>query len=320
MPRRDELTFSQADGLEPLPAPLRLGELPETLRNDIFNIVVLSLSEGVDDGELFGSWREAIFLKHTKFDHRPVDELDLRYKTVKEELKRFIIQRPYNNVFDLLQFLVRQEGSPRRIIEFLNRAFEEHQAAYRFIGTSIMPVATEQEGATLRRAFADMDGEEFGGARAHLRAAGAALSGGRAGDSVRESIHAVESVVRALTGKPKATLSDALSLLKAETALHPAFELGLHKLYAYTNDEGGIRHALNAEDARVDEADALFMLGACASFVSYIIGKARKLGLIRNARNTLLILTLDPPPRSRAPHVRVRCAPPASAKITKLDD
>src|SRR5260370_7982803 len=123
MPRRDELTFSQADGLEPLPAPLRLGELPETLRNDIFNIVVLSLSEGVDDGELFGSWREAIFLKHTKFDHRPVDELDLRYKTVKEELKRFIIQRPYNNVSDLLQFLVPPERPPPTTLEVLNHTF-----------------------------------------------------------------------------------------------------------------------------------------------------------------------------------------------------
>ena len=61
--------------------------------------------------------------------------------------------------------------------------------------------------------------------------------------------------------------------------IHPALEAGFQKLYAYTSDEHGIRHALNRDGANVDEADAIFMLGACASFVSYLIGKARGGGL-----------------------------------------
>jgi hypothetical protein len=55
---------------------------------------------------------------------------------------------------------------------------------------------------------------------------------------------------------------------------------GFTKLYAYTSDEGGIRHALLENAAKVDEADALFMLGACAAFVSYLINKARSSGLL----------------------------------------
>ena len=48
----------------------------------------------------------------------------------------------------------------------------------------------------------------------------------------------------------------------------------------YTNDEKGIRHALLDDGtAKVDEADALFTLGACAAFVSYLINKARMSGL-----------------------------------------
>jgi hypothetical protein len=46
-------------------------------------------------------------------------------------------------------------------------------------------------------------------------------------------------------------------------------------LYGYTSDKKtGIRHAkVFGVDEAVDETDALFMLGACASFVSYLISR-----------------------------------------------
>jgi hypothetical protein len=63
--------------------------------------------------------------------------------------------------------------------------------------------------------------------------------------------------------------------------MHPAMKKGFTSLYAYTSDEKGIRHALlDDRAAKVDEADALFMLGACAAFVSYLINKARSSGLL----------------------------------------
>jgi hypothetical protein len=50
-----------------------------------------------------------------------------------------------------------------------------------------------------------------------------------------------------------------------------------------TSDEKGIRHALLDEPvARVDETDALYLLGSCAAFVSYLINKARQAGLLSN--------------------------------------
>jgi hypothetical protein len=56
---------------------------------------------------------------------------------------------------------------------------------------------------------------------------------------------------------------------------------GFISLYAYTSDEKSIRHALlDDSTAKVDEADALFMFGACAAFVSYLINKARSNGLL----------------------------------------
>ncbi|HAE28382.1 MAG TPA: hypothetical protein DCG58_14560, partial [Hyphomonas adhaerens] len=50
---------------------------------------------------------------------------------------------------------------------------------------------------------------------------------------------------------------------------------GAVQLYGYTSDEEGVRHALVFnEKSTVDEVDALFMLGACASFVSYLLARA----------------------------------------------
>ena len=47
-------------------------------------------------------------------------------------------------------------------------------------------------------------------------------------------------------------------------------------------DEKGIRHPLlDKGDAEVDETDALFMIGACGAFVSYLINKSRAAGLLK---------------------------------------
>jgi hypothetical protein len=78
------------------------------------------------------------------------------------------------------------------------------------------------------------------------------------------------------------TLGPALSRLARADHIHPALKDGMNKLYGYTNDQQGIRHALLDDgEAKVDEADALFMFGACASFVTYLIGKARQSGLLK---------------------------------------
>jgi hypothetical protein len=75
---------------------------------------------------------------------------------------------------------------------------------------------------------------------------------------------------------PEATaLGPALASLEKQGHLHGALKAAFAALYGYTSDEEGIRHSLVfREEAQVDEADALFMLGACASFVNYLISRS----------------------------------------------
>ena len=148
-----------------------------------------------------------------------------------------------------------------------------------FDEVTIAPIASEQEAQSLATALSDLSDQSLHGAKAHLRQAATALGDGHFADSVRESIHAVEAVARVLGASDK--LSDALTKLEAMSKTHPAMRKGFTALYGWTSDEQGIRHPLlDAGDANVDEADALFMIGACASFVSYLIAKGRTAGII----------------------------------------
>jgi hypothetical protein len=119
------------------------------------------------------------------------------------------------------------------------------------------------------------DTEGFGAvpARRNLIASGTALRDGHWAGSVRESTSAVEAMAKRLAPNQD-TLGPALAELERKGHLHPGLKKAFNALYGYTSDQEGIRHALVFDDnAKVDEADALFMLGARASFVSYLIAR-----------------------------------------------
>jgi hypothetical protein len=169
------------------------------------------------------------------------------------------------------------------LVEDVNHALYITGAAYAvFDRDTIMPIGSEAERDTLARAFADVAASEFHGARVHLRKAGSELTAGNYGPSIRESISAVEAVALVLEPSARA-LAPALAKLEGKVRVHHNLKAGFCQLYNFTSAEKGIRHALLDEPAQVDETDALFMLGSCAAFVSYLINKARHAGLLGNA-------------------------------------
>lgn len=160
-------------------------------------------------------------------------------------------------------------------------AFVDAKAAYRVIDeSSILPIASEVEGHAIQNAISDADNIGANGAKAHLLKAAEALRSSRWADSARESIHAVESVAVQLAPSTN-TLGDALTALEKGGHMHGALKKGVSALYGYASDEKGVRHALVLQDtANVDEADAMFMLGACASCVSFLLARGRAANII----------------------------------------
>ena len=211
---------------------------------------------------------------HIQREHEAADEFRNDFHQLVQKTKIVIMRGDYVAVFGWIQYVLRK-ASPGNLTEEIQAALEAGKAAYRLVdGDTIVPLGSEAEGDTIERAFVDLGAAEFGGARQHLRKAAEALSVGDNSGSIRESIHAVEAVVRVL--EPDGNFAKALAKLDAKVKIHAGMRAGFNNLYGFTSDENGLRHSLlELPAANVDETDALFMIGACAAFVSYLINKAR---------------------------------------------
>jgi hypothetical protein len=93
-------------------------------------------------------------------------------------------------------------------------------------------------------------------------------------NSIKESISSVEAMARIVSDNPKATLGDALSVIAKRGLLHSALKGGFMKLYGYTSNEGGIRHAM-LEEPNITADDARYFLLSCTSFVTYLKAQLR---------------------------------------------
>ncbi|MDX1921541.1 MAG: hypothetical protein SFW65_00240 [Alphaproteobacteria bacterium] len=279
--KRKELTFAQAEGVDELPRQLRRDEISPELRAMLWLLIHTDLQQGKyfsrfdNNFHLSAKWEKLLHRKHIFVDHKMVDEFISDPSVLISKVKKIINSGDYVEVYGFLQWVLR-ENKEAIDIEKVKLILKRTHAAYRLIEDppTFIPISSEEEVGAINQAFLDLRAQEFDGARTHLRTAAQNLTSGGYADSIRESIHAVESVARLLGGTN--SLGGALQKLKSKKAVHPALEKGFGALYGFTSDEKGIRHPL-LDDATsaVDETDAIFMIGACASFVSYLINRTR---------------------------------------------
>jgi hypothetical protein len=285
---RKRLTFEQAEGVAPLPRQLRSKELSPELRALLWVEIHESLQESqvadIEGMHFADPWDRIFLALHVLRDHQMIDEFENDYEELTERTKDIIVKGDYIAVFGWIQWVLRRPDCPKEFAQNIDRALTRARAAYRVLDrNTIVPLGSEAEGKAIERAFTDLAVAEFHGANAHLRKAAEYLSAGHYADSVWESIHAVESVVRVLDST--GDFSKALAKLEAKFGIHGALKKGFTSLYGFTSDEKGIRHPLLDDGAaRVDETDALFMMGACSAFTSYLINKARVAGLLKAAK------------------------------------
>jgi hypothetical protein len=174
-------------------------------------------------------------------------------------------------VYDFLEFIL-NTFNEWVSADAVNNVLERELSGYRFIDGVVTDITDKQEVDMLEAALADQD---LPSVRKHLRRALELLSNREQPDyrnSIKESISAVESFARTVTGSPKATLGEALKVLGRSSKIHPALEGAFSKLYGYTSDEGGIRHAM-LDEPNLSAADAKFFLLSCTSFINYLKSK-----------------------------------------------
>ncbi|MBZ9734363.1 hypothetical protein LB534_05050 [Mesorhizobium sp. CA18] len=270
--RRKNLTFEQAEGFAELPRQLLPEEMPDTLRARLLHTIVRSIeTEMAERGwrtDLGPTW--SVILKRFNVEH--LGQLTTTFEprksynlTILEELFESLNAKAVLGVVQALVRLARDRYFSSEVAMVL----EAEHSAYRLIdGDTLVPVGSLQEAQSISQAFHSAQAAGHIGAIAHLKGAASELSDGNFADSIRESLHAVESVVRGITGKSK--VSDALDELSKRRPLHGSLRRAITQLYGFGSDEPGVRHPLlNAGDAAVAEEDAMLMLGTCASLVTF---------------------------------------------------
>lgn len=236
---RKHLTFEQAEGAEPLPSQLKPKELSAQLRALLWETIYKSIEEcRFRTGELLEPWERISYLIHVDRHHGMADEFVSDFHGFVARTKPILVRGDYLAVFGWIQYVLRR-GPPSYFAENIQCALERARAAYRVVdGDTIVPLASQAESETIARAFADLAANEFHGARQHLRKAAEELTNGNDSASIRESIHAVEFVVRVL--EPKGDFAKALGKLDAKVGIHGAMKAGFGNLYGYTSDEKGL--------------------------------------------------------------------------------
>lgn len=290
------LTFSQRAGEAPLPEALRAGELSTKFRNHIWRALKTTVDgcclydylEGGYWGECFDSSEEGVFWETCFFDYHfhllnmPHDEIsDPDPATVRKWLKDLIFQAACHETITVLEHVLRSPKVPQHLVEKVTACFEMAPYCVDRSGepVCIFPTTSEEMKAHVARSLANINQSELTGAKTHFRNSAQQLNNGDYAVSIRNSIDAVASAARKIDPDAAKDLGPALNSLERRGVIkHRALTAAFKKLYGYTSDEQGIRKPLiGQESADVGFDEAIFMYGACVSFVDYLVGKQRQL-------------------------------------------
>lgn len=277
--------FSERIGAVEASGIIQLESISAPLRNSIWNFFVSLFSGDEETG-----WLGIANLSYQFFYKLPVDELpDTSYQNQKW-LKNHFFDLLWYEVYDYVEFVVENYELARVTQRFrkhelhlvFNKIFEEELSGYRFVGGELVPISTPAEVSAIDAALSTTLASGLPGAHAHIKAALQLLGKRPDADyrnSIKESISAVEALAKHLGTANSQGLDDALTTLCKKVSLHPAFRIGLLKLYGYTSNEGGIRHAM-LDEPNVGYDEAQYMVVACSAFVNFIAAKAQAAGLL----------------------------------------
>ena len=290
-----ELTFSQREGKVPLPESLQAGKLSSKFKNRIWLFVEKSLRNCTyistvrrgqrefkksSEGDY---WKKCYFSYH--FDTLDIPHTEIygrmRPVEVKQWFKDIILESESHEVITVVEHILRTSGIPKDLDNNIGFCFE--LAPYLIDRSSepliIIPTTSEEMKASIKNSLENINKSELTGAKSHIRKAAQRLRENDFGDSMRESISAVEAAARQLDPKASKTLAPALDSLENHKMLkHPALKDAFKKLYGYTSDTKGIRHSLfDQGTADVGFDEAIFMYAACVSFVDYLASKQRQI-------------------------------------------
>ncbi len=297
-----QATFSQRTGLSPLPDPIAPGEAPQLLRTTIWNrlLEVDNRSSGLDYSKVYlyhAAHVLAADVLNVPTDSLPNYDFERR-DWLKERLLSSLSPHAFLDVIERLVTLhdlicrraQRRPIDREMLIRWMNAAFEDALAPYRFVGTMLTPISNDDERKSIEAALHITESSGFNGAHAHLDSALRKLSQRPKPDArkaTEEAILALESVAKRLApdGR-KAKFSQNVKWLAGKLQIHGSLTAFMLNLYGYGSDEEGVRHSIFDDPDAVRSDEARFAIIVCSATVNYLISRASACALRPDAEES----------------------------------
>jgi hypothetical protein len=285
---KDNLPFGKRYGFEPIEVPFQVDDISTDLRTELWNAIYVYILKPLHDADSYSEdgYRTIRRLIWVHLLIKPLDGFPTDYD-FDDFVKRYIEKSVWYKVYELFEFVLRQfdenEGrySYDDFIQYINYKLRKHNSAYTIIKNKFIQITNSAEIAEINSTENLAKEYRIIGIQEHLKTAIELFSKKPEPDyrnSIKESISMVEVISRII--EPENTLGKALNKLEKNGHLNSVLKAGFEKLYAYTNDKNGIRHAL-LEDKDIDISDARFFLVSCSAFTNYLIEKAKRANLLK---------------------------------------
>lgn len=274
-------SFSERFGFKKPREALQLESMDGELRTALWNWMYVFVFKGVSANDVYWKSDESayssIYFTWAQILKRPLDALPGVGHDVSRKFREIVSTGEFHQVYSVVEGLLHKHvavnNSERdNAISALNYTLDREGSGYRYVGSELVPITSPLELEAIDQAMNALG--RFDPAKRHIERALQLLSDRKAPDyrnSIKESISAVEASCRVILGEPKVTLADALRAMDvAGIKFHPAFREGLTRLYGYTSDKGGIRHALS-DEVTPSASEARFMLVTCSAFMNLLI-------------------------------------------------
>jgi hypothetical protein len=275
------MRFSQRQNITPSSKEIQIEWIDDELKNGIWNLIKMIFIDKIRYGNGKDFENFATLLWH-KFYKLPIDEIPNYQYEIESKIRYVFFNSEWFEIYDFVEFLISVQSRPENknsLINSLNTLLEKEFSGYRIITEKVAPISNSLEFNEVSEVLENTKNlTAYKGANIHLTKSLELISDKKNPNyrnSIKESISAVESTCRIVTGEN--TLGKALNKLESKgLKINKQLKSGFDKIYAYTNDkDNGIRHAFIEQANEPDFSDAKYMLISCSSFINYILDKAR---------------------------------------------
>ena len=279
--------FSDRNNIKPLNTEIQMTEFDDHTRVQMINTISKIYDYFYfDNVYCYDIVQKFIYYFVGEVFSASIDDYSMDKLTLFQEIKNVIMTGSYDDVLTIIEALVSywadeiiEEGRARsanKLYKKLNDLFEREYVGYRFIDGKICPISDQIEISAIETAIQN----PYAAVTDHLRKAEIKLSDRNNPDyenSIKESITAVEAMCEVFLGE-KATLGELLNEFeKRKIPIHKALKDAFSKLYGYTSDANGIRHAGTIGGSSSTFEEAKFMLVSCCAFINYLKGLQSKI-------------------------------------------